>query len=510
MAAAGGENAAEVSDVDKMFSRGRLLASRVNNQYRGDDNSTIVARCKHFVNLVQKYEKDVSIQYWVDHFKKLMVHCKLHHNANLILSVLLMKLNIATQIGRQVNDKHSALVKAKFDELLAQPRAVVNGAVVDAQTHYDNAENVANGNEAAREYVVTLLKFVLSVRSHQDFSRLDNKWKKLKMEKKESVHDYFFKVQELAHLMDLEGNAKSETEQVRACIEGLPTKVWNKSKEVIYDLSSHMRMWWEEAKDSNGSLDQPMSRLQKKVTRFIGTHKLKLAISDDRDLSEGEIVDSDAEEEPPKKKTKRFKDNKGKNGKGDKKGDQRSKEERTKPRDQLLAVVDAIDDNLMDNVPCEICKRRGRAQYGTRHNARQCNDNPRGSNFEPWFGFDRHGNRKGSKAAKDAWLKRKADVVTTSGSGSGSSSKTITFRSEDDLEKEVERRTSLKRVREKQEQEKFTRMMDTYNSSRGTVTVNRDDLAKLRRSRAERNASLGQDIEDESKWVFDPVTGVRI
>ena len=79
-----------------------------------------------------------------------------------------MKLNIATQIGRQVNDKHSALVKAKFDELLAKPRAVVNGAAVDAQTHYDNAENVANGNEAAREYVVTLLKFVLSVRSHQD------------------------------------------------------------------------------------------------------------------------------------------------------------------------------------------------------------------------------------------------------------------------------------------------------------------------------------------------------
>ena len=49
-----------------------------------------------------------------------------------------------------------------------------------------------------------------------------------------------------------------------------------------------------------------------------------------------------AEEEPPKKKTKRFKDSKGKNGKGDKKGDQRSKEERTKPRDQLQAVVDAI------------------------------------------------------------------------------------------------------------------------------------------------------------------------
>ena len=204
------------------------------------------------------------------------------------------------------------------------------------------------------------------------------------------------------------------------------------------------------------------------------------------------------------------KDSKGKNGKGDKKGDQRSKEERTKPRDQLQAVVDAIDENLMDNVPCEICKRRGRAQYGTRHNARQCNDNPRGSNFEPWFGFDRHGNRKGSKAAKDAWLKRKVDVATTSGSGSGSSSKTITFRSEDDFEKEVERRTSLKRVREKQEQEKFTRMMDTYNSSRGTVTVNRDDLAKLRRNRTERNSSLGQDIEDESKWVFDPVTGVRI
>ena len=57
--------AAGVSDVDKMFSRGRLLASKVGNQYRGDDNPTIVARCKHFSNLVQKYEKDVSIQYWV-------------------------------------------------------------------------------------------------------------------------------------------------------------------------------------------------------------------------------------------------------------------------------------------------------------------------------------------------------------------------------------------------------------------------------------------------------------
>ena len=92
----------------------------------------------------------------------------------------------------------------------------------------------------------------------------------------------------------------------------------------------------------------------------------------------------------------------------------------------VLKAAKKIPTEDHDSVPCALCVARGRKKYAGGHSMLTCFDYPDGDYFEPVFGYDADGNKKGTEAAKRAWEKRKKTLPgfteRKKGKGSGGSS----------------------------------------------------------------------------------------
>ena len=458
-----------------------------------DDNTVVIQRYKLFRNLIKEYKKSVMVRVWVECFERHLKSSGLSNNPRLILNVLLEKASIETALGRQVHEKCASLESRSLQ------------ARVDAGAAPAEANEAAFADPALREYIVVLLKYIVTARANKaNLERLNDKWDEIKLKSTETIQTYFYRVTQMAHKIAMEGGVRSKSQCVDTVIKGLGVIYSNskdhKGSKLQYDVGATMRKWWAENRNVTHVKEEPMQALQDELTSYAGIYKLKVKISDD--ASDEEDSDSDdatdlLEEDGKKKKKVRFA-----SGKGDK---------NEKPKEKLSKAAKKIPTEDHESVPCALCVARGRKKYAGGHSMLTCFDYPEGDYFEPVFGYDADGNKKGTDAAKRAWEKRKKTLPgyterkKNKGGGGGSSGSGKRSYSEAELETLLDKKVKkLKADKEKADTDFATRMQE-YEKAKGYVSVASDELAKLRRARTV--GGHDADTDDKAQWKFNPVTG---
>ena len=428
-----------------------------------DDNTVVIQRYKLFRNLIKEYKKSVMVRVWVECFERHLKSSGLSNNPRLILNVLLEKASIETALGRQVHEKCASLETRSLQ------------ARVEAGASPAEANEAAFADPALREYIVVLLQYIVTARANKaNLERLNDKWDAIKLKSTETIQTYFYRVQQMAHKIAMEGGVRSKSQCVDTVIKGLGVIYSNskdhKGAQLHYDVGATMRKWWAENRNVPHVKEEPMQALQDELTSYAGIYKLKVKISEDAsDEEDSDSDDATEDEDEGKKKKKKVRFAKGKGDKNE------------KPKDKLLKAAKKIPTEDHDTVPCALCVARGRKKYAGGHSMTTCFDYPDGDYYEPVFGYDQDGNKKGTDAAKRAWEKRKKTLPGYTerkkgkgGGGGGSSGSGKRSYSEAELETLLENKVKkLKADKEKADTDFATRMQE-YEKSKGYVSVASD------------------------------------
>ena len=269
-------------------------------------------------------------------------------------------------------------------------------------------------------------------------------------------------------------------------------------KGMRYDVGAIMRKWWAENRNKPTVKEEPMQAVQDELTSFAGIYKLKVKISEDGS-DDDESSDSDQSDDEKKK---------GKKVRKTKKGG--SEEKKSKPKEKLAAEARKIPEEQRNEKPCALCVARDRSRYARGHTMNTCFDNPLCDWFEPYFGYDVDGNKKGTEAAKRAWEKRKKTLPgyterTSNNSTSSSSGSGKRRYSEAEIDDLVEKKIKKLKADEEKADADFAKRIQEYEKSKGYVSVAPEELKKLRRARAD--DGVDADVGDKAQWKYHPITG---
>ena len=184
-----------------------------------DDNTVVIQRYKLFRNLIKEYKKSVMARVWVECFERHLKSSGLSNNPRLILNVLLEKASIKTALGRQVQEKCASLESRSLK------------ARLDAGASPAEADEAACADPALREYIVVLLQYIVTARANKaNLERLNDRWDAIKLKSTETIQTYFYRVQQMAHKIAMEGGVRTKSQCVDTVIKGLGV-IYSNSKD---------------------------------------------------------------------------------------------------------------------------------------------------------------------------------------------------------------------------------------------------------------------------------------